>query len=141
MPRSWPQPVSGAPRLEDEMAKVWALFSGSYEDRDIVGIYSTLERAQAVPHGHDPVWSTDRDGVWFCDWHLVHVRVAEPGGIEFTTIKVPVVDGIATLPNGRTVQSDAHWVVVPIAPQFNRLSIINEWSDGCDMGIVEYELD
>ena len=33
----------------------------------------------------------------------------------FRTESVPVIDGVATLPDGRTIESGSQWIVYPVA--------------------------
>ena len=85
--------------------KVYCLFHGSYSDRYLVGVYATLEDAQAHPHRdyrtkyeHEPVWklwdddpaerrwdcivrTTDR-WIWSCEYDIDERVLGEPVSVS-----------------------------------------------------------
>jgi hypothetical protein len=121
--------------------KVYCLFSGSYEDRDLIDVYSTLQGAQSVDHGHVSEWSA-YPGRWYCEWTRTNHRARVPVDIKLDNIEVPVVNGVATLPNGSTVSppEGIKVVVVPVLPPGVHFEPEQTWTDHCDYAIVEYTL-
>lgn len=70
---------------------VYLLWEGTYEDRDVTGVYATREAAEAA-HGHDQF---NEDGR--CVWSTPAVKPTEGYSYTFDTLEVPVVNGRATL--------------------------------------------
>lgn len=119
---------------------VFLLWSGTYEDALVTGVYDTAEAAMAVSHhGHRPVWPDENRDWRSCDWTLVHHRATVPIDTRLQTLTIPVVNGTATLPNGQTVQSRSDAIVVPIPPERGWYSV-QDWTDTCDFRIQRLPL-
>lgn len=125
------------------MASVFVLFDGSYEDRRIFGVYASRESAYAARHvGHDGVWDGPDASFMRCGWSLTHHR-AKVAITSYTmdTVKVPVVDGRATLADGRVIQvaEGMTQVLVPVPPPMP-LGPIADYTETCDVELEVHEL-
>lgn len=106
--------------------KVYIAERGVYEDRWIEGVYATPDLAMAANPGtdwryypDDESWSNqlDMDDACRIFTEVVLESADEPLTAETSTyslVEVPVVNGFATLPDGRQVASESAVVVVPL---------------------------
>lgn len=124
------------------MTKVYLVYRGEYENRDVDSVHATLESAQAVrhDHGHTPVWEEAFEG-WTCAWTKVHPAKTPVAILTFDTGTVKVVGGVATLPDGRTIETNAKYVSYPVLPEGADLSWSPGWTDSCDVQIVVRDLE
>lgn len=121
--------------------KVYLVYEGSYEERTVFAAYASLEAAQTMyDHGHEPKWVAYDEGRWTCDWSEVRHRARVAINAAFEIVKVPVVAGVATLPDGRTVESTADVVSVPVLPPGALDGPIIDSVDRCDVDIEEHEV-
>jgi hypothetical protein len=115
------------------------MWDGIYEDRYVVGVYATLEDAMQS-HEHKSYWESAGQDVWSCEHSTRHktgnVPIDQP--ITFDTLTVPVIDGSATLPDGRVLHNlKGSHVVVPVVP---KVEWEREWTTGCDARIEAHEV-
>jgi hypothetical protein len=120
------------------MTTVYVLWDGMYEDREIVGVFASLDAAQ-IAHGRHPSnWQENGRG-WTCAWSKP-ARPPQTEPVRFETKIVPVVNGIAIAPDGRQIRSDAQFVQFPVLPP-------GYWFDSgspaqsCDGAIDVYDVE
>lgn len=118
------------------VVSVFVAFMRYYEDRYVDGVYPTLAKAQAA-HDHKQ-WS--EDGLT-CETRAIHHRRRLPIDVYFNTVTVPVVDGVATLADGRTVKSDAKYVSYPVLPDDIEYVIEETPGEQCSYFIQEMPYD
>jgi hypothetical protein len=118
---------------------VYLLWDGTYEDRHIVGIYTTLESAKAAHQGHEPEWRDSWTGSWACYWNVPAIP-PDPAPLTFETLSIPVVEGVATLPDGRTVATSSPYVVVPVLPSGWIVGPFGTPAQSCDYEIEQRTL-
>jgi hypothetical protein len=118
---------------------VYLLYRGSHEDRDVDSVHATLASAM-LAHGehHQAAFlGGDRATQWICQWELVHPGVPAED-LTFGSLIVPVVDGKATLPDGRVIE--VHAMVtslhVPVPPRAIGSWTLG-WTDTCDVSIAK----
>jgi hypothetical protein len=127
------------------MTRVYLVYEGQYDERDVRSVHATLEGAQAAARrtDHEHEWSVadyDPDEM-SCRWHRrVHVAPVPMVG-EIGTGRVKAFAGVATLPDGRTVKVPAgvEWVSYPIPPE-RWPEPERSWTEACDIAIVAYDL-
>jgi hypothetical protein len=119
---------------------VYLVWDGEYENRTVVGTYSTLEAAKASHAEHGDEWDDDIPGQWYCDWTVAE-RLPDRTPVFFETLDIPVIDGVATLPDGRTVAvADPFKVIsVPKIPDGYRPDYGTP-AQSCDVEIEERPL-
>jgi hypothetical protein len=116
---------------------VYLVYRGSHEDRDVDSVHATLASAMLAHGEHHAPRFRGRDGdVWHCHWDLVHPGVPAED-LKYGSLIVPVVDGRATLPDGRVIE--VHAMVtslhVPVPPRAMGSWTLG-WTDYCDVEIV-----
>ena len=122
------------------MTNVYLVWEGSYEERTVVAVYATLEAAQAAHRlGHRPKWSGEAP-YWRCEFRGKQHRAKVPVAWAFKTETIPVVDGAATLPDGRIVHTDSAFVSVPVLPSPTEFEIETTLGPSCDYDIEERPL-
>lgn len=119
------------------MNSVFLLYRGSHEDRVAIGAFGTLEGAQAAHDGgHEAKWVSHSPGYWSCEWEHIPDPAPPPAAMTFDTVTIPVIDGVAVLPDGRKVRTSARFVDVPQLPKGFTWPAIDTYRD-CDYAIAE----
>lgn len=119
---------------------VYLVWEGSYEDRTVVGVYSTINAAKAAHDpGHRAKW-TSEGTFWRCEFQGKQHRARVPVAWAFKSESIPVVNGAATLPDGRVVHTDSKFVVVPVLPSPSEFAVETTCGPACEYEIEERPL-